>query len=272
MSTQNSLEGEIREQQRKLKGKSFKEKLTYFWDYYKIHTIVAVVVIIFLVVIIKDMVNNKDYGFYAAITDVDVTMAEGNLWGEDFASYAGIDLDEFECSTDTSLTLSADSNSTYSMANYEKLMVMASAGTVDVITGESEEFENLAQNGFFANLEEILPDETLEKYKDRIYYTDSATFSEFDDATSDVDPKKIRAEKEINHMDPSTMKNPVPVGIIITDAARIKSSMCYEYINYDEEKYQGQKREAVLGIPVSALHVDKSIVFIDYLFEESVAK
>ena len=41
-----AMRDEVREQQNKLKGKTFKEKLNYFWDYYKVHTIALVFAII----------------------------------------------------------------------------------------------------------------------------------------------------------------------------------------------------------------------------------
>ena len=40
MATGNSVHDEVKEQQQKLKGKPFKEKWAYFWEYYKIQTIV----------------------------------------------------------------------------------------------------------------------------------------------------------------------------------------------------------------------------------------
>ena len=34
-----AMKDEVKEQQQKLKGKTAREKLEYFWDYYKVHTI-----------------------------------------------------------------------------------------------------------------------------------------------------------------------------------------------------------------------------------------
>ena len=63
-----SVHEEIREQQKKLKGQGIKAHLQYFWDYYKIHTIVALAAIIFIVVLVKDVTNNKPYAFYALLS------------------------------------------------------------------------------------------------------------------------------------------------------------------------------------------------------------
>ena len=47
MATGNSVHDEVKEQQQKLKGKPFKEKWAYFWEYYKIQTIVVIAVLAF---------------------------------------------------------------------------------------------------------------------------------------------------------------------------------------------------------------------------------
>ena len=44
MATGNSVHDEVKEQQQKLKGKPFKEKWAYFWEYYKIQTLVIIAV------------------------------------------------------------------------------------------------------------------------------------------------------------------------------------------------------------------------------------
>ena len=40
-----AMKDEVKEQQQKLKGKTTREKLEYFWDYYKVHTILALFVV-----------------------------------------------------------------------------------------------------------------------------------------------------------------------------------------------------------------------------------
>ena len=41
MAAGNSVWDEVKEQRRKLKGRPFREKLSWFWEYYKIHTLVV---------------------------------------------------------------------------------------------------------------------------------------------------------------------------------------------------------------------------------------
>ena len=54
-----AMRDEVKEQQQKLKGKSVREKLEYFWDYYKVHTIVVLFAAFAIGIFIKDMMNTE---------------------------------------------------------------------------------------------------------------------------------------------------------------------------------------------------------------------
>ena len=54
-----AVRDEIREQRQKLKGQGFKAHWDYFWEYYKIHTIVAVCALIFIITIVRDITGKK---------------------------------------------------------------------------------------------------------------------------------------------------------------------------------------------------------------------
>ena len=62
MATGNSVHDEVKEQQQKLKGKPFKEKWAYFWEYYKIQTLVAIAVLAFAGNLIYKYAENHRHG------------------------------------------------------------------------------------------------------------------------------------------------------------------------------------------------------------------
>ena len=59
MAAGNSVSDEIREQRQKLKGKSPKEKLAYFWEYYKVPALIVLLVVIFGSDLIYNIVTKK---------------------------------------------------------------------------------------------------------------------------------------------------------------------------------------------------------------------
>ena len=265
MSSHTSLHGEIREQQLKTKDMSLKGKLSYFWDYYKIHTVVVLALIAMTVMFIQQYRANKDYAFYAILINANTNMIEEDQWEEAFSEYAGIDTEEYATFLDTSFVYSTTSFSEYSLSSMEKLMVQIQTGMVDVVAAETGTFESQAQNEYYADLSTVLPKETLEKYKDYLYYTDAATFTTADDSFYSEEEQPNPADFIINHHDPSTMEQPIPVGICLPEGNKLLETGCYDHILLDDATYQGYPTDIVLGIPVTATRIDTILKFLEFI-------
>ena len=97
-----SVHEEIREQQKKLKGQGFKAHWEYFWEYYKIHTIVAICVVILLAMLIRDIGSSKPYGFYAIALNSGASYSQ-DILEKDFVEYSGFDTTNYDCYIDTRL-------------------------------------------------------------------------------------------------------------------------------------------------------------------------
>lgn len=270
-----SVVQEIREQQKQaLSTMSFKEKLAYFWDYYKLHTMIAIVLIIFAVTIIHQLVTSKDYAFYATMINTGTLQYEdttSSRWAQEFMEYAQIDADEYQVYIDASIALSDSTDLQYRAANQQKLVAMMQAGEISAQIAETETFEQYAQFECFFNLEDIMNAEQLEKYRPYFYYTDAATFDQdesasgqIDDTSSDTTPADPSA-LTINHLDPSTMEKPVAVGVVITDSKLIRESDYYKYLDDPAFNYQGYPSEAVLGIPLTCKDPEIAVKFLEYL-------
>lgn len=256
---------DIREQQKKaMKEMGFKGKLSYFWYYYKIHTIVGILVIVFAVSLIHQIVTSKDYGFYASFINAAVANPEtSQTWAEEFTEYAGIDTEQYEVYIDDSFLLSEEAPSEYAMVDVQKLAAMIQAREINAIVADTETFEKYAQLEYFYNLEDFLTPEEIEAYKDYFYYTDAAAFGT--DGADTTYSAETAAAKVIDHRDPSTMEQPVAVGICITDAEKIKESGFYGYLSDSDVTFQGYPSEAVIGIPANMENPQLTLRFIEYL-------
>ena len=265
MSSQNSLYGEIKEQHQKTKDMSLKGKLGYFWDYYRIHTAVVLVVLALAVMFIRQYRANKDYAFYAVLVNVDTTRIQNNQWSDEFSEYAGIDTEEYAAAFDTSFIISRDNFSEYSITSMEKLVVMIASGIIDVIVADTGTFESQAQNEYYANLETVLPKELLDKYSDYLYYTDAATFEATENALYSDTEQPSADTFIINHHDPSSMEQPIPVGICLPKGNKLIETGCYDYLAENGTTYQGYPSDAVLGITANSTHIDTVIKFLEFL-------
>lgn len=265
-----SVAEEIREQQKQALGTmNSKEKLAYFWDYYKIHVFVLIIVIAMVATFIYQYVTNKDYGFYASLVNAAITDQNQDLiseWAAEFQEYAGIDPKEYQVYIDTSVVLSEDMGSSYSVSSEEKMFLMTQVGTVNAIIAETETFERYSQLEYFYNLENVLSPEEIEKYRPYFYYTDAATFDTGDDDTFyESSERKDPGALTISHRDPSCMEQPVAVGIILTSDNKLADAGYYAYLANDEYNYQGYPSETVLGIPSTCKEPELTVRFLEFL-------
>lgn len=272
MSSQSSVIEEIREQQKKaFATMSFREKLAYFWDYYKIHTIVAVLAIIFVTGFVRSYFSNKPYAFYAVLLNADTT-AENNdssvTWAQEFQEFAGIDPDAYQVHIDTSMTLSSQGGDQYEMAYRQKMAAMMQLGDIHAILADTETFESYARLEYFYDLASVFTEEELAPYADLLYYTDAAAFDE--DAGNTLDEMETAQEKVyeqiIDHSDPSSMEKPIAVGIRIPESGnKLADAGYYAYLRNKDYTFQGYPSEAVIGIPVSVENPGLVLQFLEYL-------
>lgn len=271
MAAGNSVHDEIREQQKKVFATmSRKEKLTYFWDYYKIHTIVVICAIVAVVTFVRQIQANKPYAFYAAFINSvfgleDETSA---ILENEFQEYAGIDPEAYQVCIDTSLSFSASDVSQYEMANRQKLVAMMNAGDIHVIVADTEAFDGYARAETFYDLSTLLTEKELAAYADLFYYTDAAAFDADTPSTLTEMEAAERAyyAKVVDHGDPSSMEKPIPVGIRIPASAnKLADAGYYDYLRDGSQKFQGYPSEPVLGIPLSVKDPQLALQFLAYL-------
>lgn len=277
MSSSGTVEEEIRAQQKKALGAmSFREKLSYFWDYYKIHTIVAVAVIAFVISFISQYRSNRPYAFYAVALNAETT-AENNdtsvIWAQEFQEFAGIDPEAYQVYIDTSISLSSEGGSQYEMANRQKMMAMTQMGDIHAILADTETFESYARLEYFYDLTSLFTEEELAPYADLLYYTDAAAFDEdTGDTLEDLEAaqEKIYAQV-IDHSSPSDMEKPVAVGIRIPNTGnRLADAGYYSYLEANGCTFQGYPSETVIGIPLSVESPELTLQFLNYLFENNI--
>lgn len=175
MAAGNSVSDEIREQRQKLKGKSPKEKLAYFWEYYKVPALIVLLVVIFGSDLIYNIVTKKAIAMEAAFVNM-VTAEDFDSEQEaaGFVTWAGIDSKEYEAVFDTGIYIDYDGGDEYTAVNIQKVMAMISARALDVILADDSYLEQTADEGYYADLSEVLPEELLAQFEaeDKVLYRD----------------------------------------------------------------------------------------------------
>lgn len=179
MAAGNSVNDEIREQQSKLKGKPLSEKIKYFWDYYKIHTLAAIVLVIIAANLIYTIATQKDSVLDVALVNTFLKEEyDSEELAADFALYAGIDTNKYEISIDPDLFVDYEGTDQYSYANLQKLTAMAAAGTLDVMLANDDYIDHNLNAGIFTDLHDFFTDEELARYEDRLIYREIQEYDE----------------------------------------------------------------------------------------------
>ena len=223
----NMIKEDVKEQQEKLKGKSFKEKFQYFWYYYKVHTMVAIVGIIAVIIFAKDIIrNSREPAIYAILANSNLYSVSETKLMDDYIASRQINIEEHPATLDVSISMIEDTADSMSLANSQKLMALFQAGDIDIFVGDSWIVDSYASVGGFANLKEVLPAELYKKVeKDLIYF-------EYEE-----DGK-------------------VPIGIQVKDNEKIMQNHTYDVID-----------SPIITIGMNSSRIETAVDFITYLYE-----
>lgn len=152
----------------KLKDMKFSDKLSYLWEYYKIHAAVTIAVIGLASYLIYQIVTpDIKPQFYAAIINSAVNPDTMVQFKTDFADY--LQLDPKRQSIDLNDTFYLSTGSEYVSEMQQVLTTYIAAGQVDVIIAPESTFKDYAANGYMAKLSDELPTDVYSSLTDNFY-------------------------------------------------------------------------------------------------------
>lgn len=216
---------EIKEQQKKAAEMSLKGKLDYFWYYYKIPFLIAVVVIIFGSFLIKDMLAaNREAVLQVAVLNSEATAPEP-VFQSELESFYAIDPDKQVITIDSSYRIDIEAADQMTVASSQKIIAMVQVKELDIMIAPADIMDYYASNDFFTDLSAMLPTELIARLADQnlLYYA------------------KTSEGKEI------------PIAIDLSGSEKFKDSGLYSSVT------------PYLAVPVSAPHQDNIIKLLSFL-------
>lgn len=258
-----TLREDTNEQIKTMKDRSFKDKFEYFWEYYKFHALGIIVGVAVIIAIIRSIVSYREYAISIIMVNPDniVTEELAPEWESDLAEILQINTRKEQIYIDTSISVGNNTPQQLEYSALQKLVAFFTSRTADVFISNTPLFEEYSQNGNLSDLRNYYTDEELEALSDIIYYTDAATFVDYQDVTN-LDAKEDQEKYTVDHRDPDSMQDPIPTGFYITDSSRLGQAGVYAYIN--GLNYQGHPQEGVIGIPVVVTDVEKAKIAVEY--------
>lgn len=208
---------EFKQEREAVKNQTPKQKLAYFWDYYKWHVIIGIIVIIAAASLIHQMTTRKETAFYALMLNATEYnfLEDTSVNTAAFAEYADIDENKYQIMYDTSVQIGTEAGDDYNSA--QKLMVYIAAGELDVMVSDSDSLLKYAYQGQFQDLRDFLTEEQLAKYENSFYYLDGAVMEEIEAASDAYDFEYAPEYGDPQH--PEEMDEPIPVGIFLNESS-----------------------------------------------------
>ena len=251
-----ALMDEFKEERQAVLHGTLKQKISYFFHYYKWHTIIIIFVTFFTVNYIYTLVTRPEqllYGITLNTFNEDASI-NGEKLIEDFAKNYNINTSDYSLILDTDLHYLTTVTSDISSSNYEAMQVMSTrsaTGELDFITGDLDSLVSLGYNEFFNDLSKVLSPQQYALYEPYMLYIDEELVSELNDIPWGEEIPDINIP---NPREPETMKKPIPILIDLTKSEKLNTV------------YSVQFDTLALGI-VSATNPETTIQFIEYLMQ-----
>lgn len=244
---------EFREEREALKHGTPKQKIQYFFDYYKWYVIGGAAVLIFAGWLIHDMVTSTRYAFFGAFINTFEAEEQSEAFLADFREQLLPDSAKYTVGIDTSMSIAYGSADEETYVSVQKLTVYLASGDLDVVAMDAATFDQYASTDSFYDLRELLTTEQLSRYASSLYYIDMAEVDAKEEAANNGDYEYIIPEYD--HFDPASMADPYPLAICIQDSQKLEG--CY-YFTEDV---------VPMAVPLNTKHLDEVLTFIDYLME-----
>lgn len=155
-----------KEKFRQLKGT---KKIQYLWDYYKLHFVVAGVILYILGYTAYGHFTQKEQVLYAAFINVAPSEALTETLSNGFLTAQGMDLNKKEFYLYSGLYLTTDEENPYHEYTYAsriKLIAAMDSETLDIALMDQEAFDAFSQNGYLYNMETFLSEADPELYRE----------------------------------------------------------------------------------------------------------
>ena len=239
---------------------TLKDKIAYFFDYYTLHTVVIAAVLIFAISFIYQQVTKPDIVLNGLLLNV-LSFDEGDPVEDlrtGFMEYIDLDTKEYDMSLNSSLMINMGNASQQGqVSDYEAsqaMMVQCAAGAVDFISSPLNAILNYGYGELFVNLENVLSEEDLEKYKPYLLYVDLAVIDQKNEAIdNDQNADEIACPDPTK---PEEMEKPIPVFVDVTKCEKMANIYSYS------------SDTLAMAVAVNAPNPDRISDFLAYLFEE----
>lgn len=206
----------VKNEKEKIKDKPFKDRLAYFWDYYKWYVIIGVIVLFLIGQTVSTALEKKDAVLSGLLIDGIAPLEEPAIM-QSFYEANGIDPAKEEVELNTGVSLNSELPNVVANS-YQMIHARVGAKDADFIIGYEYAIQRLGYDPsrMFADLRTVLSADILASLEGHLYYIDGEVLAQIKAAPTEPiplpEPKK-----------PEDMADPIPVAVDISANANFTS-------------------------------------------------
>ncbi len=176
-----------------LKTMTWKQRIGFVWDYYRLVILAVVAVIILIGMTVYHYMTTKEDISQIVLVNAKSMPADEEPDFSEFMEQYGYDTAAQEVVVNDAYYVDLTSTDTSNLYSYQSLQTVIAGGGVDVLGADEMVFENLAQSGAIADLTQYFSKDELEQLKDYIFYVeDKDTGDTFLQQASVLEPEAGR--------------------------------------------------------------------------------
>lgn len=239
----------IKAQEKSIKNRSLKERLSFFWEYYALKAFVLLIALITLIAFIISMATKKEYAFTGMFFGAEA-QPSAETYLSAFAQTAGINQEDYHLTVQTGPDIHMDQQvSTEIYQSMEAFTAMVAAKSVDCFAGNPDLFLYYAYLGYATDLRTVLTAGELSSLAPYLYYVDAQLIREQEESDGGYADAYMQRP---DPMKPELMTDPVPVAVSL-DAAGEKFLSSY--------RFAGTR---LIGICQSSSYPENALAFLRY--------
>ncbi len=199
-----------KEQRESIKNRSLKERFSYFWEYFGMKTIAAVLAVVVVIAFIFTMATKKEYAFTGVFFGAQA-QPHAEEYVKEYANSTGIDLSKYKVTVNCNPDIRMDQQVTQEIHDYMQTFAsMVSTNSVDCYAGNEELFLYYAYLGYAADLRTVLTEQELAALAPYLRYIDNALIEKQEREDGGLTDAFFQRGDPTH---PEQMEDPIPVGI-----------------------------------------------------------
>ena len=248
---------EFQKEREELKTKSFKEKASYFWYYYKWWVIGILVAIICIINTVRGILNRTENLLLVYLLNVYEQESASEQITEAFLTENEIDTSKYNIELNANLTIS-DDYATDTQANQQIIAAHIFSGELDMVITDELLMQMYVYNGYLLPLSKYLDEDFITAHADDLYYIDQIQLEELQE--------KMQENPTLSYDDftlkdptkPEEMEQPVAVGLLLDNC---------EKFNANYESMDESMEHMIVGVIGNSSHIELAGKFIRFLWK-----